>query len=184
MEEIWKLVPCGTKNDYYEASSCGRIRHTITNYLKIQKAPTALYERVSYSMKHPTKQAFRTVHDLVCSAFHGERPTGYHCNHKDGDKLNNHPGNLEWVTPSENTYHAVRLGLKPVGARHHWNSRPETRAKVTGENGGMSKLNDWKVRVIRRLAEEKMTHREIAALFSIVPGTIGFVVQRKTWRHV
>lgn len=32
-------------------------------------------------------------------------------NHKDGNKLNNHPSNLEWMSRSENLYHALRTGL-------------------------------------------------------------------------
>jgi hypothetical protein len=32
-------------------------------------------------------------------------------NHIDGNKLNNHISNLEWVTRSENTKHAYKLGL-------------------------------------------------------------------------
>lgn len=44
----------------------------------------------------------KTTHSLVCEAYHGERPTGYECDHIDGDPHNNHASNLEWVTPEEN----------------------------------------------------------------------------------
>lgn len=37
-------------------------------------------------------------------------------NHKDGNKINNDLENLEWVTSSENTLHAFRLGLTSVAS--------------------------------------------------------------------
>jgi hypothetical protein len=56
-------------------------------------------------------QYARLVHRLVCAAFH-ENPEGKKdVNHKDGNKLNNHPTNLEWNTRSENQLHAWRTGL-------------------------------------------------------------------------
>lgn len=51
------------------------------------------------------------VHRLVASAYcDGFRPD-LCVNHKDGNKLNNHYTNLEWVTKSENSLHAWRTGL-------------------------------------------------------------------------
>jgi hypothetical protein len=52
-------------------------------------------------------------HRLISCAFdlEGEGDT---INHKDGNKLNNSPGNLEWSTRSYQMYHAYSLGLKKV----------------------------------------------------------------------
>ena len=55
--------------------------------------------------KNRTVQAHRVVYRW----FHGKIPKGYYINHKDGNKHNNHPSNLEAVTPSENTLHAIHV---------------------------------------------------------------------------
>lgn len=63
-------------------------------------------------------QVTKLAHRLVASIFH---PNTYanktYVNHKDGNKLNNHKDNLEWVTPSENSSHAIETGLNPCGQK-------------------------------------------------------------------
>lgn len=61
------------------------------------------------------------IHRLVALAFH-ELPADadkvrYEPNHKDGNKLNNCPDNLEWMTRSQNVLHAFDSGLCQVGVR-------------------------------------------------------------------
>lgn len=51
------------------------------------------------------------VHRIIAETFI-PNPNNFQCvNHKDGDKHNNNVDNLEWVTYSENTQHAVDHGL-------------------------------------------------------------------------
>ena len=53
-----------------------------------------------------------SVHRLVCLSFIPNLDNKKEVNHKDGNKLNNHISNLEWVTPSENQIHAYSIGLR------------------------------------------------------------------------
>lgn len=55
----------------------------------------------------------RKVHRLVADAFIPKVPGKDHINHKDGDKTNSHPDNLEWCTPLENVRHSIDvLGVR------------------------------------------------------------------------
>jgi hypothetical protein len=93
----------------YEVSSWGHVRHANTKkLLKPAKTPNG-YLRVILTTK---RKDFR-VHRLVAEAFCRKPPSDQELfvNHIDGDKLNPRWDNLEWVTPSQNSLHAVRLGL-------------------------------------------------------------------------
>lgn len=69
------------------------------------------YARIELS-KNDIK--FRTsVHRVVAQTFLEAVPGKDFVNHKDGNKLNNHVSNLEWVTRSENEQHALEIGLRP-----------------------------------------------------------------------
>jgi hypothetical protein len=56
------------------------------------------------------------VHSLVASKYvDGYSDLCNTVNHKDGNKLNNHYSNLEWVSRKDNLYHAMDNGLHAWG---------------------------------------------------------------------
>lgn len=42
------------------------------------------------------------AHRIICAAIYGPPLPGQVCDHIDGNIFNNHPSNLQWVTPAEN----------------------------------------------------------------------------------
>ena len=75
---------------------------------------------------HNGRQDFK-VHRLVLMTFSTNPLNKRTCNHKDGNKGNNHIDNLEWATDSENMLHAYKEGLqKPmIGS-----SNPKSKAVI------------------------------------------------------
>lgn len=49
-------------------------------------------------------------HLIIAERFYGPRPKGLTVNHKDCNKLNNHPDNLEYVSIAENVRHCIENG--------------------------------------------------------------------------
>lgn len=49
------------------------------------------------------------IHRCVATYFIPNPDNKTYVNHKDGDVTNNHVSNLEWVTPQENTIHAIHV---------------------------------------------------------------------------
>lgn len=93
------------KHPNYEVSNFGNVRNKTTGTVRKLTNRNG-YEKVRLNNKD------EAVHRLVADAFFDGYHDGLQVNHIDGNKSNNHLGNLEWVTSSENIKHAYRTGLK------------------------------------------------------------------------
>lgn len=76
-----------------------------------------------------------TIHSLIAEAFLGPRPEGYDIDHIDGDKSNNHPSNLEYVTHKENMrrYYKTNPHKKLNCDRGKYFMKTQTYTAPTGE---------------------------------------------------
>lgn len=109
--EEWRVIP---GHELYEASDEGRIRRESTS--KVLSPGKELDEKVAYwgvNIHQYGKLNYMRVHQLVALAFIGECPIGCEVDHIDGNKLNNLPSNLEYVTHAENIRRAILNGQKP-----------------------------------------------------------------------
>lgn len=110
---VWKDIP-GFPD--YQVNNIATVRRrdgkSIKPYLAKTSVGTYIAAWIFDAHGAPKHKGF---HQLVCLAFHGEPPKDgkrYEVNHIDGNKHNNLPSNLEWVTRSQNTQHAIDSGLR------------------------------------------------------------------------
>jgi hypothetical protein len=112
------------------------------------------------------ERVYACAHRLVWQHFHGEIPDGLCINHKNGDKGDNHPRNLELVSYSENMKHAFRVGL----------------CNQDGERNPTATLTNEKAREIRELfAQGELKQGEIADRMQIPFQQVSAVIRGKIY---
>lgn len=94
----------------------------ISNSKRLKGKELAMWNKKGYLETEINGKLF-FIHTLVAKYSIGERPPGLVINHKDGNKLNNHPSNLEYITTQQNTKHAVRLGLHSTCNKYNIDER-------------------------------------------------------------
>jgi hypothetical protein len=171
--EEWRAIP-----DYegaYEASSKGRVRSLSRMVIKsnggrAQMVGRALrqflmqgYPKVTLALNGP-KRSWH-VHVLVCTAFHGRRPScEYEAAHNDGNPLNCVPSNLRWATHIENE----------ADKRIHG-------TLLCGEKIAQAKLTESEVRTI--LASRESVVR-LARRFGVSDKQIRNIKHGRNWKHL
>jgi hypothetical protein len=105
------------------------------------------------------------VHRLVAKTFLPNTRKAPEVNHKNGIKTDNRVGNLEWVTRSENKFHAYKHGL---------------RKPIVGSKHGMSKLKDVDILDIRTSRDSA---KSLATKFDINVSTVYSIIRGRYWRH-
>jgi hypothetical protein len=117
------------------------------------------YHSVSFAPRTGNQKKPLAVHRLVALAFLGA--SDKRCiNHKDGDRANNAIDNLEWVTHSENSLHALHV-LKTFKPWEHIRNRPKGAAHWN------ARLSESQVSEIVRMRIAGHKLDDIAAKFGI-----------------
>ena len=105
---MWKKYFYENKETCYSISDSGEVRKDTTGYILSQSTQQD-YKFVTLLIDG--KQKRMRVHRLVAETFIENPKNKPYVNHINGKKDDNNVENLEWVTPSENTQHAVKTGL-------------------------------------------------------------------------
>jgi hypothetical protein len=152
----------------FNSSTGNEIGKTITN-----SGYKSIGWKVNGKVKH--QLVHRLVHILYNDGFTEEQPL---CNHKDGNKQNNHFSNLEKMSSSENQLHAFATGLKTISEEN----KELHRRLRKGEGGSKSKLTQEQAEVIREEYNSgNYTHRSLAHKYKMHHSSIGDIIRGKSY---
>lgn len=127
------------------------------------------YKRIRVARLDNYKIYSESVHRLVVQTFIGEIPKGMVVNHKDGNKHNNNLSNLEIVTPSQNTKHALENKLFKAAC---------------GVKTGKAKLKEEDVLQIYKYLKSGISNKELAKKFNVNFRTISQIKTGFRWNHL
>jgi hypothetical protein len=101
----------------------------------------------SISLCHESKKVTKSVHKLVCMAFHGMPPFPYYqVRHLDGNQQNNRPENLAWGSQEDN-----------------WMDRKVHGHGMEGQKHPMAKLSDFEAQALKWAIEKGLVSQHRAA---------------------
>lgn len=178
--EIWK--PVVGYEGIYEVSSLGSVRSLDGPCALKPEDPRKARARRGRVLKQYTQPIGRKmvtlhcargkktflVHRLVTLAFHGPSPDPtWGVAHRNGNMGDNRAENLRWLSQLENNREQVLHGTR-----------------MCGEKAWKAVLDEHKVRRIRALSAEGVSHKNIAPLIGISSSVVCRVVNRKAWSHV
>lgn len=180
-EEAWSEI-AGYEGLYF-ISSYGKVKsaerlarytHAVTKQELFRRKAAILLKQANHTNGYKIVSLSRygvsvdtSIHRLVAAAFI-PNPNGLPVvNHKDGNKTNNHVGNLEWCTHKENNDHAMQAGLAAIG-----------------EKTGSAKLRPDLILSIRAKRNTGVYLKKLAAEYGVSTCTISQICRRETWRHI
>lgn len=144
----------------------GNVYSTKTgNLVKLKPAIRNGY--YGFSLHTKEKRIQKDVHRIVAEVFIPNPENKPEVNHKDGNKLNPHVTNLEWVTRKENNDHAILTGL----------------TKNKGEDNAFNKYPRELVLKAANLLEENKTLKEVSEITGISIGLVSAINNKKVWVH-
>lgn len=165
-----------------QITKCGRVRAktyltkrgksnlklvTLINHEFTHRLSASGYLKINYKPNGERKPLY--VHRLVALTFVEGYRHDLQVNHKNGNKLDVRPENLEWISCAENVVHAWENSLAT-----NW-----------GETASGAKLTEMEAREIKRLAlAGEQTRADIARQFGVSVQTVNAIGRGTRWAHL
>ena len=178
MSEVWKDIP--DFEGSYQVSNMGRVRSVdrVVTYKdgrmgkykgRVLKPPINSGGYKIIKLSNDNRVTNKRVHRLVLEAFKPHvNMEDLQVNHMDGDKLNNHLINLEWVTGRDNILHAYDTGL----------------ITNIGEGSPNAILSNADVLEILQRLDTGESQRDIALDYGVSQSCISMINRGYNWRSV
>ena len=165
LEERWKTIYIDCRETNYEVSNKGRIRNNKKEIIKLSVNRDG-YQKFNLCTGYKTYT--KTVHRLVALAFIPNPDDKPFVNHIDGNKLNCVDINLEWVTPKENTQHAIQTGL----------------AGRVGTSNPRNIYTEDQVHEVCKLLEAGKSAKDITKILSVSINLVSNIRDGKNWTFI
>ena len=162
---MWK--PISGFEAFYGISSDGRVKRFKSKYARSERVVNARSDKGGYlrvSLSVASKVTIRSVHGMVAEAFLGPREPGMTVNHMDCNKHNNDVSNLEYLSRTANTKHAVLNGRISLSG-----------AKLTPQD-----VRDIRARYVPRTGSSAM----LAKQYGITRRSVCRIISGQNWSHV
>lgn len=117
------------------------------------------------------KPKYFYLHRLLAEYYIDNPKNKKYVNHKNGNKSDNRIENLEWCSASENSKHAMKMGLSEAPV-------------FKGSEHGMSKITNEQVNDIRILYKTGMYNQvQLGRLYGLGQSHISRIIRGESWSH-
>lgn len=177
--------------DKYTPTSDGHIYSMWTNKTLKESLDLSGYPIVSLVDSDTKNKSTTLVHQFIAYFLVPGYQEGLVVNHKDGNKQNNHPSNLEWITQKENIAHAKAiLGTRNYDGENHpmYNKKhtAEAKLKMSEARKRMTGEKHWRSRPVVAVdyhtsdfVGEYPSENQAAKSLSLSQGNVHMVLNNK-----
>lgn len=123
---------------------------------------------------HVRRQINKRINRLVIMSFYSipENFQELEVNHINSIRDDNHLWNLEWVTPKENTLHALKYGFKEI-------------QDIRGSKNPMAKLSEQDIYKIAELVNTgNYSCKDLCEMFNVSSSVINNIINRNSWKYL